>query len=217
MVECSGRNCWSDRQGRSSLRGFRKRWAQNASARSEGDFSHITDMSEFQKIHDDELPLPELDGPSDGESVDYAPTTEYGTSHAPQILDREGVDPGWEASRVSYYEEVQDGRCKTTLGASGFEWSISTIECISSGSIVDGCNRALMPTHIGLHDVFNSGVISVRSDRVGDFIRSDPTWTISLKRARKELPEEDIRRMALQKHQSILLADSGASCLGCGV
>ena len=60
-------------------------------------------------------------------------------------------------------------------------------------------------------------MVASRAEPLEEFIRPDQTWKISLKGARKELPDEDIRRVALQKLQGILLADLGATHLGCSL
>ena len=88
---------------------------------------------------------------------------------------------------------------------------------VLSGSVLADYNRVMTRACIGLHDVLNSEVITRRSEPVEDFIRPDQAWKISLKRARKELPEQDIRGVALQKLRGILLADLGASRLGCSL
>ena len=88
---------------------------------------------------------------------------------------------------------------------------------ISSGSILDGYRRSLTPTHIGLRDVLHSTVVEFRQESIEDVCPAEQTWSMNLKRARRELPDEDLRRVALIKLQGIIMADLGATHLGCSL
>ena len=88
---------------------------------------------------------------------------------------------------------------------------------LSAGSILDGYSRALTPTHVGLRDVLHSTVVECRQELVDEMVPAEQTWTMNLKRSRRELPDEDLRRVALLKLQGIIMADLGATRLGCSL
>ncbi len=123
MMDSASSNCMSDPQNFSSLRGFRRRWAQNASIRSGGEGSQVSGLTDFQMIDGDEQP-------SHG-SVDYAPSIANAGPSVPQILDAEGVEPSWKAIAGSAFNEEIQGRWnEATLGAFIFECSVSVFRCI---------------------------------------------------------------------------------------
>ena len=72
--------------------------------------------------------------------------------------------------------------------------------------------NSLLPTQVGLHDVLNT--------RLGTSICPEPEVApravpvVALKYARRELPDEDVRRAALDKLRSLLVLDAEATHLG---
>ena len=89
-----------------TLRGFRKRWA----ARSESAPSHISGFSDFEKVDESDIPLPELDEPVDGQLDDAVSLSIPDEPSAPQILDPSDIEPVWKAiacetSSITFQDE----------------------------------------------------------------------------------------------------------------
>lgn len=76
----------------------------------------------------------------------------------------------------------------------------------------------LMPTAIGLSDVLQSNV-SLSESAVTTLapVEDKPVDKIVLRHVRKELPDEDIRRVALVKLQALILDDPYATQLGASI
>lgn len=195
-----------------ALKGFRKRCSQSFSGMSNSGVSHISGMTDFEKIDDLDPELPELEERSPNPS-DAADAT--ASSSKPQVLDPSNIEPVWKAI-------ASDTATKRfRLNAEKLPWELAPFSEIfqpsnfSAGSILDGYSRSLVPTHVGLRDVLTSEVVDCREEPVDDSIHAEQTWTINLKKARRELPDEDLRRVALLKLQGVILADLGATRLGC--
>ena len=81
--------------------------------------------------------------------------------------------------------------------------------------MVGALDRHLMPTGIGSSDVLNSRTVIDRPESsVQSSTQQTPVRKLVLKGSRRELPDEDIRRVALLKLQSLILSDQFATQLG---
>lgn len=73
--------------------------------------------------------------------------------------------------------------------------------------MVGALDRHLMPTSIGSSDVLNSRTVIDRPESsVQSSTQQTPVRKLVLKGSRRELPDEDIRRVALLKLQSLILS-----------
>ena len=146
MMDSASSNCMSDPQNFSSLRGFWRRWAQNASIRSGGEGSQVSGLTDFQMIDGDEQPSIERGEHLSHGSVDYEPSIANAGPSVPQILDAEGVEPAWKAivGSASTKRFRVDGMKQP--------WEHSSLSVVfrssdvSSGSVLDGYNRMMTPT-----------------------------------------------------------------------
>ena len=68
-----------------TLKGFPKRWAQNPSAISESAPSQISGFSDFEKVDESDIPLPELDEPPHSQSDGRDEFSDFAEPPAPQI------------------------------------------------------------------------------------------------------------------------------------
>ena len=198
-----------------TLRGFRKKWA----VRSESAPSNVSGFSDFERVDESDVPLPELDEPlmSQPDESELESIPDFVEEPAPQILDPDDIEPSWKAIA----SETSSKRFR--LNTEKLPWEHSALcgvfqpSNLSAGSILDGYSRALTPTHVGLRDVLHSTVVECRQELVDEMVPAEQTWTMNLKRSRRELPDEDLRGVALLKLQGIIMADLGATRLGCSL
>lgn len=213
-----------------SFRGFRKRWATNLqvdasedpsqvfvddSAQLSGNFSSadifdsVSLPSGWDKISEDGL-----DNRAETEYEPESPLDMQPEDVFPRVTDPCRFEPSWKQCAMASASK----RLKVDLpklpwempefyGAfrSGDKWA---------GTGLAGCSRVFLPTAIGLSDVLHSEVVqeAAKPEAVVQF--EPPVIRLELKRARKELPDEDIRRLALCKLRSLILQDPLASQLG---
>ena len=139
-------------------RGFRKKWA----ARSESAPSNISGFSDFEKVDESDIPLPELDEPVTSQPDELESIPDFVEEPAPQILDPDDIEPSWEAIA----SETSSKRFR--LNTEKLPWEHPALcgvfqpSNLSAGSILDGYSRALTPTHVGLRDVLHSTVVECR-------------------------------------------------------
>ena len=82
------------------------------------------------------------------------------------------------------------------------------------GTCLANQSRALTPTGIGLHDVLQSTAISSRASVSSVTAVVEQVQRLAASGARRERPDEDIRRMALDKLHDIILSDLSSTQLG---
>lgn len=180
-------------------------------------FSHFSGLTDFERVDESDVLQPESEQPLPSPSCDPDVTSAVDSLPTPQILDPSNVEPVWKAVASEtvtkrFRLNAEKLRWETPPFCEIFQPSIA-----SAGSILDGYRRALIPTRVGLHDVLSSEVVECRVEVVDDSIHAEQTWSINLKRARRDSPDEDLRRVALLKLQGIILADLGATRLGCSL
>ena len=85
------------------------------------------------------------------------------------------------------------------------------------GTILAGYNDLFVHTTVGCTDVLNSRLAPERSAAVRGLVEQPPVVRLNFKKVRTELPDEDIRRVALSKLRDILLQDPLATQIGTGI
>ena len=85
------------------------------------------------------------------------------------------------------------------------------------GTILAGYNDLFAHTTVGCADVLNSQLAPERDTAVGGRVEQPPVVRLNFKKVRTELPDEDIRRVALSKLRDILLQDPLATQIGTGI
>ena len=194
------------------LRGFRKRWREATVANSE---AHISEGDGA-----DEIPL-ELDLEdvnSHFGSEDYDPSIQpQGSqeSRSVQVAATGSSEYSWKCealkSAVKRTRLYGDSFAREQPGYGG----VFRKPDIFSGTIVSGYKHSFAPTATGLVDVLQSELIS---SHVGNPSSGSggppPVEKLTLRGARKEAADEDIRRLAMNKLKDLILGDSAASRLG---
>ena len=75
------------------LRGFRKKWA----VRPESAPSNVSGFSDFERVDESDVPLPELDEPVISQPDELESISDFVEEPAPQILDPDDIEPSWKA------------------------------------------------------------------------------------------------------------------------
>ena len=85
------------------------------------------------------------------------------------------------------------------------------------GTILAGYNDLFAHTKVGCADVLNSQLAPEREMPTGGRVEQPPVVRLNFRKVRTELPDEDIRRVALSKLRDILLQDPLATQIGTGI
>ena len=85
------------------------------------------------------------------------------------------------------------------------------------GTFLAQCSDVFLPTSIGGEDVLRSTVINDKQSSNLATLFEPPVLKVNLRRVRHELPDEDIRRVAICKIRDIVLQDPLATQLGSSV
>eukprot|EP00435_Cladocopium_sp_Y103_P010287 s5853_g2.t1 len=216
------------------LKGFRKRWSGEAlsgdesEARSsavssvhtdanvgviwkenldffgdslETDWEHVEPQPEISDCYEPESPV--TDNPAD---VGF-----------PTVCDPLGREPAW----VSCALESASKRLK--FEATKLPWEVGHFGQVFrtadkwSGTVLSNFSNSFLPTGIGGTDVLNSVVVNSNQDQSSSSVFEPPVLKMNVKRVRYELPDEDIRRVALCKLRDLVLQDPLATQLGVSV
>ena len=188
------------------LRGFRKRWREATSIASVANSeAHISEGDGDVNSHF---------GSNIG-SEDYDQPQGSQESRSVQVAATGSSEYSWKC------EALKSAVKRTRLYGDSFAWEQPGYggafrkPDIFSGTIVSGYKHSFAPTATGLVDVLQSELISshVRnpSSRSGGL---PPVEKLTLRGARKEAADEDIRRLAMNKLKDLILGDSAASRLG---
>ena len=202
------------------LRGFRKRWREATSIASVANSeAHISEGDGADEIPL-ELELEDVNSPfgSNIGSEDYEPSIQpQGSqeSRSVQVAATGSSEYSWKC------EALKSAVKRTRLYGDSFAWEqpgyggVFRKPDIFSGTIVSGYKRSFAPTATGLVDVLQSELIS---SHVGNPSSGSgglpPVEKLTLRGARKEAADEDIRRLAMNKLKDLILGDSAASRLG---
>ena len=207
-------------EAETGLRGFRKRWRESVSMASVA--ASEARVSEIDGLDAISLDLePDVAGRHFGSefgSEDYDPSIQpegSQSSGSVQVAATGSSEFGWRC------EALKSAVKRTRLYGDSFAWEQPVFGWVFqkpdpfAGTIVSGYKHSFAPTAIGLYDVLRSELVS---SHVGDPSSSSgglpPVEKLTLKGARKEAADEDIRRLAMNKLKDLILGDPAASRLG---
>ena len=207
------------------LKGFRKRWG-SSEYRSPEHLSVGSSPGQDLPDFNSEQFLQELDDQFGdigewslaGNSVEYAPSSQG--------------EPAWETegkvtvtgdSEQEYswkLQALQSATKRARLSSEKFPWESSNLNGVFgpadpfSHTIVSGYKHMLSPAHDGIYDVLQSELSSGSHSIPVAEASSPPVRRIVLLGARRETPDEDIRRVALLKLRDLIMGDPSATQLG---
>ena len=129
----------------------------------------------------------------------------------PQVLDPQRVEPIWKARAV----EADLKRARSSLDKLPWEQDGSAFRSTDKwhGTILAGFEKNFTMTCIGAQDVWNSNVVTSKRSSVA-ILPELPVVPISLRKARYEPLDEDIRRRALLRFRDMVLDDPLSTQLG---
>ena len=136
------------------------------------------------------------------------------TSSSLEVVSSSGHEADWKRTAV----ESNVKRLKTEEAK--FPWESGPFVGVFGsanhlwGTCLANQSRALTPTGIGLHDVLQSTAISSRASVSSVTAVVEQVQRLAASGARRERPDEDIRRMALDKLHDIILSDLSSTQLG---
>ena len=221
-----------------TLRGYRKRWIRRSQSEASGRFSNNSGFrSEPSGTPAAQAPTLEADNESwvnvgsynapsihDSELRDddqsMAPDAGFGMgssddpSDVVQVAGDEATEFRWKC------EALQSSYKRAKLYDNKFPWENATFSGVFgkvdvfAGTIVSGYKHALAPSSIGAFEVLQSGTIQDRNIESAASNDQPPVSSIVLIGARREVSDEDIRRMALNKLRDLILGDPAATDLG---
>ena len=128
-----------------------------------------------------------------------------------QLLDPQKRESAWKAAAI----EADFKRLRSTITKLPWEQEGFAFKPVDKwqGTMLEAFDKRFAPVFIGVHDVLGSQVVQSRPNSVS-LQRDLPVVPISLKRARKEQLDEDIRRKALLRFRDLILQDPLATQLG---
>eukprot|EP00435_Cladocopium_sp_Y103_P053429 s1638_g17.t1 len=209
------------------LLNFRKRWTSERSsdaAASDASFSqveHVHDQLETESVHTG----PDLDLFAVDDSWEhctaaddlYEPESPFDSGHEPAggpvVFDPRRTEPAWTniaLSTASKRQRLEQPKLPWELGpfkqifGTGDPWQ---------GTILANQSDLFVPARLGCFDVLQSTVTTTPHSATSSFVEP-PVMKLNLKRVRHELPDEDIRRVAICKLRDLILQDPMATQLG---
>ena len=223
--------------GDDTLRGFRRRWIMRSHSASEclsnifgfqsersvapdargstleSDHESWEEIESYNapSIHDSEL---QDDDQEPGHESGFGPESSDAQSEVVQVAGDESTEFRWKC------EALQSSAKRAKLYDNKYPWENSTFGGIFgrvdifAGTIVSGYKHVLAPTSIGAFEVLQSETIPGRNSDRASSSAKPPVSSIVLIGARREVPDEDIRRMALNKLRDLILGDPAATNLG---
>ena len=212
------------------LRGFRKRWSSDAAsgaASSDGRsgldevpvfhgeiLDSAVDASGFSDFDSWELLQPAASEPYDPESpVDLLGEEKPG----PVIYDPNRTEPSWTNITLETASKRQKMHRPKLPWETGVFSQVFRSGDIWQDTILAGLSHRFVPTGIGCRDVLNSSTTDRPhvEESATEFV--PPVLRLNLKQVRRELPDEDIRRMAICKLRDLILQDPMATQLGVSI
>ena len=219
------------------LRGFRRRWRSDVDVQSsqisspepvlehghEAFVDSVDPQFEFELEQSDVLAgwdhIPDdIFGAPTDEYEPESPLDESNFGHVgPNVTDPSGVEPAWQHCALSSnFKRQKLDRAKLPWEQSPFGLVFGCADKWQ-GTVVDNLKDFFKPAILGCSDVLHSQLV-VQHDvsRASSSVEA-PVVSINLRKVRKEMPDEDIRRIALGKLESILLQDPLATQLGTSI
>lgn len=224
------------------LRGFRRRWA--FSHVGSADFDGVTAEATIDGIPDtDDLFGADMEStpfsdsgfeiaanlestgeiaPSGGtpplspqpSSVSYVPSIGPPVITSLEIImhDCSGTESAWKSKALeAVSKRAKAFQAKQLWEMPGLNGVFGPADRLQ-GTILANSSNLFLPTQVGLHDVLNTKLGTVVSDE--QVVENATVPASTLKYARRELPDEDVRRAALDRLRSLLVLDSSATRLG---
>ena len=213
------------------LRGFRKRWTSDAASGAAssdgrsalGDFDpafrgdaldSAVHTSGFSDLGSWTFLQPAASEQYEPES----PIDLYGDEMpGPVVFDPNRTEPSWINSALETASKRQKmHRPKLPWETGAFSQIFRTGD-VWQDTILSGLTNRFVPTGIGCEDVLNSRITDKPhvEESATEFV--PPVIQLNLKKVRRELPDEDIRRMALCKLRDLILQDPMATQLGVSI
>ena len=220
------------------LRGYRKRWRPSRAASSNASGPSVNDAQNMNQNlfspgsspgRHDEL-CDESAVPFDWEPLDQFDDAAFQDPFSgfdlllqgsgvttklqdavPRVLDPQKREPSWKLAAI----EADVKRSRRNLEKLPWELEGSAFKPADKwqGTFLASFDKRFAPTSIGISDVWHSQVVQARAS--GSFSTPDlPVAPISLKQARREPLDEDIRCRALLRFRDIILQDPLATQLG---
>ena len=230
----------SDEPGSSpkrALRGFRKRWTSEKSV-SAGSGLSSPERSTASQVYPDGLQSFDADFDPEGfaghaswillqpdlssaEQDFYEPESPLPDlsfdSGVPTVVDSGGSEPAWQQSAITAVVKRQKfEQPKLPWEHPPFGLIFRTADKWT-GTAVSNLPDMLRPTTLGSSDVFNTMLVQERCTSSAATISAPPVVPLNLRKVRHELPDEDIRRVALCRLRELLLQDPSASQLGVSI
>lgn len=202
------------------LRGFRRRWARAGSANTEilevePDDQPCDEPVGANNLYPNFADEPFVDELGNQESV--FPTSFASQSAPLEIVDSIESENNWKAIAMGSVTK----RARMTLDSLPWEtgvFSTASASGLWSDTIVARLKGAWTPTGIGAMDVLDSRIVEAAAKPPEPLpVLEVPTKQSFIRASRKELPDEDIRRMALKRLQDIILQDPLATQLGSSI
>ena len=220
------------------LRGFRKRWSENASGPSGSQCSSPQSGPSLDPCRlGDSGPDEGFDlfgGPSDldgwlhisstclaGADEQYEPSSpaeeEPGPAGVVSLADWHGTEPAWQHSAINTGVKRQKRELPKLPWEQGAMSQIFRTGDKWHGTVLAGFSDMFLPTAVGREDVLQTQLVE-EHDRVQSLDAVEPPVVrLNVKRVRRELPDEDIRRVAILKIRDIILQDPLATQLGTAI
>ena len=192
------------------LKGFRKRWATSSVADdfSVGDAEQVyveNLMGDPSSCgHDslsgwDVLPMTAPICAEETVGEQNEPFDMHDSAPCVEVEDPFGGESAWKQRAMTAHSKRQRlAREKLPWELPGMSTVFRTGDCWS-GTIIAGVKDMFLPSGIGISEVLNSTTVQRSSTAVASDQGDPPVIRLNVKRVRKELPDEDIRRMALCK------------------
>eukprot|EP00435_Cladocopium_sp_Y103_P067226 s171_g29.t1 len=219
------------------LKGLRLRWASHVTAACDsGEPSEPLSEDAVEPCENFQDDFGSLDANSDvaldeWTHIPFEQQTEHSDMYEPEspvdgavesdsrplVVDPNGTEAAWQHCALSASSKRQrldrdklpwEQASFTQIFRTGDRWQ---------GTAVSSLDVMLQPTSLGIRDVLHSEVVSEHSGHPVAEVAAPPVIPINLRKVRRELPDEDIRRVALCKLKDLILHDPLASQLGVSI
>eukprot|EP00435_Cladocopium_sp_Y103_P003901 s357_g1.t1 len=212
-----------------ALSGFRLRWRSKSDA---ADASEVASVQVSEPCADFEQLFGDLDTcedfsqhgswdhiPADDDGYEPEPPLDFpaGSSGVPVVYDPKQREPAWTHCAVETVTKRQKiGQPKLPWEQGPFSQVFQTGN-FTQGTILDNYKDIFVPARLGCEDVLNSSITDKPHTDELAALFEPPVVSLNFRRVRHELPDEDIRRVAICKLRDLLLQDPMATQLGVSI